>query len=625
MTIFAGSPFVNVREIDASTRVAGFPGVSAGIVIPALKGAVGEVQLVTSDTDLLTKYTPNGRLEVGYDNSYYSALAFLQKSDKLYVSRAENGSLYGGIFVKALSAVENNEAFVTGVRDKDLFEFESSEETEVSFIITGANQGAWNNDISVKIYNYHPDELLTASDVVGSLITVNPTANDGAVWVTGEKVRLYATTESAVPSGLVNGTVYYVIKVSNTTIRLATTLANALLGTYITLGSSGSGSFVLASADGKVKEANTFVIDVYRTTDGVAALVETWKCSKTPGQKDLNGINIYIQDILEGSNYIAAIDNVLVTELYPTAQPSALSLGAGSDGDTVIDAQMITAVDLFENEDIPVTLLMDGGWATTAYHSEIVSVCEGRADCFGILSTPYSEEASTDYINQLVKWRKVDDNINSSYVAMYTPHVKIYDKYTDRSIYVPPDGYIAAIISETGANYEIWYPPAGFKRGVVRVLDVRRRFKKSEMDILNENQINYLRFVNGKGIIVWDQLTMYAAPSDLQDVNVRLLLITIEPAIKATLETFLFEINDEATRALIRSILTSYLDGIKARRGITDYVLVCDSSNNTAEDIDNYRLNVTLAIKPVKAVKYIDFAVIITRQGIDFSTALSSV
>jgi hypothetical protein len=625
MTIFAGSPFVNVREIDASTRVPGFPGVAAGIVIPALKGKTEEIQLVTSDIDFLNKYTPNGRIEVGYDNSYYSALAYLQKSDKLYVTRAHNGSIFGGAFITTLNANIDNEAFAIGIRDNSTFEFESSEETDVSFVITGSNQGDWNNNISIKIYNYHPDETLIPSKISGSTITVDPTTGNGAKWVTGEKVRLIATTESTVPGGLVNGTVYYVIRMTDTTIKLATTLARALAGTSISLSTIGSGSFVLSSADGKVKEANTFVIDVFRTVDGVSSLVETWKCSKTPGTKDLNGINIYIQDVLEGSSYISAVDNVLVTDVYPTAQPSELFLAGGDDGDQVIDGQMITALDLFQNEDIPVTLIMDGGWATAAYHSEIVSVCEGRQDCFGILSTPYSEEASTDYLNELIKWRKIDDNINSSYVAMYTPHVKIYDKYTDRNLYVPPDGYIAAIISETGANYEIWYPPAGFKRGVVRVLDVRRRFKKSEMDLLNENQVNYLRFVNGKGIIVWDQLTMYAAPSDLQDVNVRLLLITIEPAIKVTLENFLFEINDEATRALIRSILTSYLDSIKARRGISDYVLVCDDTNNTAEDIDNYRLNVTLAIKPVKAVKYIDFAVIITRQGIDFSTALASV
>jgi hypothetical protein len=431
------------------------------------------------------------------------------------------------------------------------------------------------------------------------------------------------------PTPLTAGVTYYVIVVDDTHIKLALTLANALIGTPIPItvtatATQGTPSFILTSADGKNKEAGTFVIDVYYTISGIRSLVESWMCSKTPGFKDSKNNNIYIQDILEGSNYIAATDNVAITDIYPLAQPTPLAFGAGSDGTQVLDGQMITAVDLFANDDIPMTLIIDGGWATAAYHSEIRNICENRMDCVGILSTPYDVESSSDYVNDIVRWRKIDDNINSSYVAMYTPHVKIYDKYTDRNMYVSPDGFIAALVAKTAANYEIWYPVGGFKRGVMRVLDSRRRFSKAQMDLFSQNQINSLKFTNGKGIIINDDQTMYAIHSALQELNVRLLLNYIEPDIKSILDTFLFELNDAPTRAMVVVLLKSYLDNIKARRGISDYVLQCDTVNNMAADIDANKLNVSVAIRPIKAVKFIDCAIIITSQSVSFTTALAA-
>ena len=209
-----------------------------------------------------------------------------------------------------------------------------------------------------------------------------------------------------------------------------------------------------------------------------------------------------------------------------------------------------------------------------------------------VLSTPYAAEANSDYLNELLDYRNIDLNANTSYAAMYSPSPKIYDRYNDRSIYVGADGYGAAQISETAANFEMWFPVGGFRRGIINVLDVRRRFTSGEMASLYDNGINPIRFAPGRGILIWGQKTLLARPSSLDRLNVRLLLVVIEPAIVAALEDFLFEINDTATRGLITSVIESYMTNIKARRGVLDFNVVCDATNNTAEDIDNKKLNV---------------------------------
>lgn len=527
------APQVVVKETDLSTRVPSFPGVYGAIVIPAPKGPVDEPMLITNEADLLKYFTPDETVKIGYSTAFYSALAFLRKSNKLWVVRAANSPLYGGATVAANADIDGNlvsgEATGTltaGLSDPTTYTFVLDE----LFLIYGANPGTWNNDIGVKVI----------------------------------------TTD--------------------------------------------------------VKEPDAFIIEVYKRSNPNVP-VEVWTVSRIPGKKDGYGRNIYIEDALQGSLYIRALDNIAVdSSIMPVESTSIIWLGGGSDGNAVTDADMIRALHTLDSKDTyPVTLVIDGGWTTPAYHNELTLFCETRKDCFAILSVPYVNEASASYLNDIVNYRNVDLNANTSYAAMYTPHVLIYDKFNDRKIYVSPDGFVAGIISETASNYEIWYPPAGLRRGQIRVLDVRRRFTQGEMDYLYDNGINPIRFAIGKGITVWGQKTLLTRPSSLDRINVRLLLIVIENAIAEALEDFVFEINDANTRALIRAMIESYLSNIQARRGLYDYYVVCDETNNTQQDIDNYKLNVWVFVQPVKSAEYIQLNTIITRTGVSFQEVIGNV
>jgi hypothetical protein len=516
------SAAVQLKELDLSTRVPSFPGVYGAIVLPAKKGAIDKPVLITNENQFLNKFTPNGKVEIGYDSSFYSALSFLSKSNKLWVMRAHNGALFGGALVPHTSG--SSIPFSAGQADPTALSFIGTQ----CLAIHGSDPGVWNNDIFYTIHNY-------------------------------------------------------------------------------------------ATSPAIVKEPGAFLLKIFKGSN-LNVPVEEWLLSRTLGHKDGYGINIFVEDALLGSDYVRAITNTnFAGNLYPAEQTTPVALFAGSDGSAISDSKMIAASNFFANkDDLLVTVIMDGGWATPAYQQNLDALCQLRKDCVAILSTPIASEASANYISSIVDYRKTVLNVNSSYSALYTPHAKVYDRFNDRNLFVSPDGYVAAVISETAANFEIWYPPAGFRRGVLNVLDLRRRFTQGEMDVLYDEGINPLRFAPGRGILIWGQKTLLARPSALDRLNVRLMLIVIEPAIVEALEDFLFELNDASTRQIASAKVSSYMDGIKARRGVYDFLVTCDDTNNTPEDIDNNRMNLDLYVKPTRAIEYIPFRVGIVSTGISF-------
>lgn len=300
----------------------------------------------------------------------------------------------------------------------------------------------------------------------------------------------------------------------------------------------------------------------------------------------------------------------------------ATPLDKGSDGSPVTDSNMLQK--LSQLNGLRCTVLLDGGRASAPYQKGLISLAETRQDCVAILSTPYASEAKSTYVNSILEYRNVTLNANTSYAALYTPHVLITDKYNDRQIYVAPDGFIGAIISETAAKSEIWFPPAGFRRGVLNVDDVHRRFTQGEMDVLYDAGINPIRFAEGRGITVWGQKTLLARNSSLNRMNVRLMLIVVEPAVRDALEDFVFEQNTFSERLQVKALIDSYMSDIKARGGVYDFYTKIDRENNNEQTIDNKKMKVWLFIKPVQAVEFIEFSPIITSSGVDFTQAVQA-
>jgi hypothetical protein len=770
------APEVRVQEIDLSTRVPGFPGVYGGIVLPTVKGPVDKPQLVTSDTDLLRKFTLKEAVPIDGNDAFFSALAFLQKSDKLWVKRcAGAGALTGGANFVSTGDEETqaeNKGFTKGIMDTSYVSV-----ADKKLVLFAQNPGSWNNDIKIKLFRQRPIESVVSEypgdTSAGSDSVENPINIEGFKiackqdWQDGEPVRIAAASDELeggvavksyrIPGGLNASGVFYVVKEDEkyaggkwtSTIRLATSYSKAKAAAAardkgnsteykanvvklsrrteenITLTSNLSqftGDTVIpiktVSAPGWVtgeavfveakqgafptgtpeilyvirtgvdsiqlaankddalagipytseqtggtatkititelqgikilpvkntKTPNTCLLEVFSGEDEENP-VETYVFAREAGRKNADGKNIFLDTILSSSAYIRGKANSAdvnpddtfdaetgkwLTDCPATVvkvQGIALPISGGDDGGLVSDGDMIRASEAFLNqESYPLTVLMDGGYTSVAYQQQLLAIAEARKDCVAILSTPEDSENASDYLNSIVDFKMSQLNPNTSYGALYTPHVQVYDRYNNVERWVAPDGYAAAAISYTAYNYEMWYPVGGFRRGVINVKDTNRRFTKGEMDYLYDNGINPIRFYPNKGIVIWGQKTLSARPSALDRLNVRLMLIVIEPACATALEDFLFELNDEATRGIIRAMLESYMDNIKARRGVYDYQVVCDDSNNSPDDIDNYRLNVWLFVKPTKAIEYIPFKVVITSTGMDFSLAAQSV
>lgn len=612
----SGAASVNIKEIDLSTRVASFEGVFGAIVVPAKKGPSDVPFFVSSDTQFLNVFTPDSRVEVGYDQAYFSSLAYLERANKLWVKRAINGAFFAGLVIGDASIIDVAASFdgaIAGVTGNVQLSADTAGTGGNAILITG-------------------DGIKTLTVLVSDWNTANPT----------NAVTLDSANGADVPTDLeamqlangIDASVNAAVTAGSDIADPSAYVMDAEDALFIHASSEGTwgdsiGVKIINAADDVddnelAADALMFRIEIYKSSNQ-AVPVETYYCSRTLGHKDGRGRNVFVEDVLEGSNYVRAISNVTVDEaISPKSQTTILFMADGDDGSAVTDSNMITAANVFTNKAAySVTLLLDGGYTVPAYQIALDTIAQGRLDCVAILSTPYSAEAASTYMTDLVDYRKSDLNLNSSYSALYTPHVQIPDRFNDRKIYVSPDGYVGGSISFAANNYEIWFPPAGNRRGVLNVLDLRRRFEDGELDLLANAGINPIKF--GKGFVVWGQKTLLQRASALDRLNVRLLLIVIEPAIQELLEDYLFELNEAGVRSIIETKIETYLEGIKSRKGVTDYDVVADESNNSADDIENNRLNVDIFIKPTRSIEEIPMRVVITPTNISFSEAAGAI
>ena len=250
---------------------------------------------------------------------------------------------------------------------------------------------------------------------------------------------------------------------------------------------------------------------------------------------------------------------------------------------------------------------------------------EARNDAVALLSIPFATEAASTFATDIVTYRRTILNANTSFAAIYTSWVQVYDRFNGRNLYVSPEGYVAATIAKDAYNGEIWDAPAGERRGLLNVLNVHRQYTQGQMDAFYDAQINSILFTQGSGIMIWGQKTLQSRPSDTDRLNVHLMLANIEPAIKNAMRTFVFEINDAQTRTLAYMMIDAFMRDIKARGGVFDYYVVCDESNNTAAVISQNKLNLDVYVKVSLAAEFITSNVIITPRGTSFGDAATLV
>ena len=292
------------------------------------------------------------------------------------------------------------------------------------------------------------------------------------------------------------------------------------------------------------------------------------------------------------------------------------SLVNGVDGTSApVAGDIVTALGQFANpEEIDINLLFaEGVNGDTTIHNEVIRIAgTARKDCVGFVSPDTTATQASDVTGDL--------NYNSSYIVQDSSAVYVYNKYNDSYRYIPANGHIAGLCARTDDTNDPWFSPAGYNRGnLLGVTKLKWNPAKADRDTLYKAGINPIISEPGQGILLFGDKTAQSKPSAFDRINVRRLFVVLEKAISTASKFQLFELNDEFTRAMFRNMTEPFLRDVKGRRGITDFLVVCDETNNTGAVIDTNRFVADIYIKPARSINFITLNFVATRTGVEFS------
>lgn len=300
-------------------------------------------------------------------------------------------------------------------------------------------------------------------------------------------------------------------------------------------------------------------------------------------------------------------------------------LNGGSNGSAYTTANAATAFSFFDDADIEnVDFLIAGqpftGTDAVTYANAVVSAAEQRKDVVAFLSPPvdYTNGSSATPLTDVLSW--ANQVTSSSYAVMDSTSVYVYDKYNDTYRWIPAAGHIAGLCANTDNVADAWFSPAGLNRGqILGITKIGFNPKKAERDSLYQARVNPIVSFPGEGTVLFGDKTALARPSAFDRINVRRLFIVLEKAISTASRFQLFEFNDEFTRAQFRNLVEPFLRDVKGRRGITDFLVVCDETNNTGNVIDSNQFVADIYIKPARSINFITLNFVATRTGVEFS------
>ena len=298
------------------------------------------------------------------------------------------------------------------------------------------------------------------------------------------------------------------------------------------------------------------------------------------------------------------------------------SLAGGSDDNTPTAGEIALAYDLFEDaETVDVNLLFAcpdaNGQETIA--EDLISIAEARKDLVAFVSPPIEDTvgSSTPAADVMTF---ANGLTSSSYAVCDSSALYVYDKYNDVFRYIGAAGHVAGLCANTDRVADAWFSPAGVNRGqLLGATKLAFNPKKADRDTLYKGRVNPLVSFPGEGMMLFGDKTLLSRPSAFDRINVRRLFIVLEKAIATAAKAQLFEFNDEFTRAQFRNLVEPFLRDVKGRRGITDFQVICDTTNNTGQVIDSNRFVADIFIKPARSINFITLNFIATRTGVEFS------
>ena len=402
----------------------------------------------------------------------------------------------------------------------------------------------------------------------------------------------------------------------------------------------GTSDFV-SNAGGSNDEMHIAIIDTGGLFSGTQGTVlETFPFVSKASDASVNGAtNYYKQVVFNNSKYVYAVDPIDYTNTHTTwgqtagtsfAKPATNSLIALAGGTDVVptDSNLQNAYTLFENkEQIDISLVLTGDASVVVQQFVIDNVITPRADCIALISPP-----STAVVNQagsestnITTWL-TSLSRSSSYVVADSGWKYQLDKYNNKYRWIPLNGDVAGLCVYTDTVKDPWFSPAGFNRGAIKnCIKLAWNPTKTYRDTLYAAGVNPVVSFAGQGTVLFGDKTLQSKPSAFDRINVRRLFIALEKSIGTAAKYSLFELNDEFTRGQFIALVAPFLRDIKGRRGITDFKVVCDTTNNTPNVIDSNQFVGDIYIKPARSINFIQLNFVAVGTGVDFTTIVNAV
>lgn len=553
---FQVSPGVNVSEIDTTTVVPSVSTSTGAIAGSFQWGPVDLITQVSSENDLVKVY---GKPDANTFLPFFTAASFLAYSNSLYVSRADNADL-----TSAYAA--NNDSYTGTVKvknDNDYFnDHYALGNTDIAFV--ARSPGALGNALKIAIIANANSSVFATADYQEFFDSAPGTSDYIAT-----NFNAYANDEMHI--AIIDAT-------------------GAISGT-----------------------ANT-VIEKFANV------------SKAPNAKDASGTSLYYRDVLYyNSRYVFAFGQNSATwgvtansTTFYDGENLTIDFMNGADG-TATDGNLTIAYDQFSStENVDVSLIMSAGHSSTVAQN-IITIADYRRDAVAFVSPALANVQATDPTQSIINYRNNGIDVSTSYAVMDSNWKYMYDKYNDLYRWVPCNGDVAGLCAQTDRDRDPWFSPAGFNRGQLKnVVKLAFNPAQANRDQLYKSGINPVVSFPGQGTVLYGDKTMLARPSAFDRINVRRLFIVLEKSIAIAAKSSLFEFNDEFTRAQFVNLVEPFLRLVQGRRGIYDFRVVCDETNNTPEVIDRNEFVGDIYVKPAKSINFIQLNFVAVRTGVSF-------
>ena len=577
MAIFtpSESPAIVVKEVDLTGVVPNVQTSTGAIVGDFNWGPVQQATLVSNESGLVSVF---GSPDSDNTVDFHSAAYFLRYSNSLQVVREVTSA--------AKNAYDANASAVPTVKNRDDWDTQIGARDSDDHTFVAKYPGDLGNSLQVKLLQADSADATTKFDADATFVANFDGAPGTSTYATGvgatsDEIHVMVVDQD----GLISGTQGEVLE----TFPYLSVAKNA------------------KNADG----STNFVRDV------------------------INNASAYVWMAGEGDasmfSHLSGTDAASGVEFGFKDGVKSISLAGGVNSGSLTTTEFGTGHDKFEDVDtIEVDMLIAPGMSsradqTTVVNDLVATAQTTRKDCVVVASPARSDivNSTTQNANAVTTAKTFT---NSSYLFCDNNYLKVYDKYNDMYIQIPAASSTAGLMAATDAVAAPWFSPAGPRRGqYLGITALNYSPTKAERDTLYKAGVNPISNIPGQGVLLFGDKTKLARPSAFDRINVRRLFLGIERAIAIAARNVMFEFNDEFTRAEFTNIVEPFLREIQGRRGITDFRVVCDDTNNTAAVIDRNEFNANIFIKPARSINFVTLNFVAVRTGVDFEEVVGTV